>query len=252
MIQTDKNNFAPRVGFAWDLAGNGRTSLRGAYGIFYEATNADLIQNVGQPFRYTFTIATPASFVDPLLGQPAIPLSINLKNPTFTGTQDLAFPAPNFRTGYVQGFNLNLQRQLVKDLAIQIGYVGKTGRKLIMGYSMNPGIYGPGATLANLNARRIYQGFGELRSISSEANSGYNGLQIDATKRFRHGFSIQGAYTFSRSLDMRSAVAAVAASTPNVFNLRSEIGLSDFHAKHIANASWIWDLPGVSTNTALR
>jgi len=78
-------------------------------------------------------------------------------------------------------------------------------------------------------------------------------LQIEATKRFSRGFSLQGAYTFSRSLDMRSAVAAVGAVTPNVFNLRSDIGLSDFHAKHIANLSWIWDIPGVSTHgTALK
>jgi hypothetical protein len=201
---------------------------------------------VGQPFRYTFTIPTPASLVDPLLGQPPIPLTLNLQNPTFTGTQDLAFPDPNFRSGYVQGFNLNIQRQIARDLAIQVGYVGKQSRKLIMGYSMNPGIYGPGATLANLNARRIYQGFGELRSISSEANAGYNGLQIEITKRFSRGFSVQGAYTFSRSIDMRSAVASVGAATPNVFNLRSDIGLSDFHAAHIANASWIWDIPGYS------
>jgi outer membrane receptor protein involved in Fe transport len=251
MIQTDRNNFAPRVGFAWDMSGTGRTSLRGAYGIFYEAANADLIQNVGQPFRYTFTISTPASLTDPLAGQPPIPLAINLKNPVFTGTQDLAYPDSGFRSGYVQGFNLNLQRQVVKSLAVQVGYVGKLGRKMIMGYSANPGIYGPGATLANLNARRIYQGFGELRSISSVANSGYNGLQIEATKRFTHGFSLQGAYTFSRSLDMRSGIAAVGATTPNVFNLRSDIGLSDFQAKHIANVSWIWDLPRFSGGGAL-
>jgi outer membrane receptor protein involved in Fe transport len=252
-MQTDKNNFAPRVGFAWDVMGNGRTSLRGAYGIFNESTNADIIQNVGQPFRYTYTVSNPGPFVDPLIGQPPIPPGINLSNPTFTGTQDLAFPDPNFRTGYIQGFNMNVQRQVLRDLAIQVGYVGRLGRKLIMGYSSNPAIFRPGATLGNTNARRIYQGFGDLRSISSQANSGYNGLQVEVNKRFSSGFSLQGAYTFSRSIDMRSGIAAVGATTPNVFNLRSDIGLSDFHAKHIANFSWIWDLPKpTSGNAVLR
>ena len=111
LIQTDKNNFAPRIGFAWDPFGNGRTSVRGAYGIFYETMNSDIIQNTGQPYRYTFTINQPTSLADPLRGQPAIPLVLNLKNPVFTGLQQLFYPEPGLRTPYVQNFNLNVQRE---------------------------------------------------------------------------------------------------------------------------------------------
>lgn len=250
MIATDKNNLAPRFGFAWDIGGDGRTSLRGAYGIFYESPNADLIQNVGQPWRYTFTIPTPFSLTDPLRGQPAIPLGINRNDPVFTGIQDLAYPDPNFRTAYVQNYNLNIQRQVSKDLSVQVGYVGRLARKLIMGLAANPAVYGPGATPANLNSRRIHQGFGELRVISSLGNSHYNGLQVEVTKRYSRGFSLQGAYTFSRAIDMKSLVAAVGSQTPNVWDLSTEYGLSDFHAKQVASLSWIWDLPAVSSGPA--
>lgn len=244
LIATDRNNWAPRIGFAYDVTGKGRTSVRGAYGIFYDSPNADIIQNVGQPWRYTFTINSPFSLADPLRGQPPIPLAVNRSNPIFTGVQDLAFADPNFRTGYVQNFNLNVQQQVGNNLAVQVGYVGRLARKLVMGLSANPAIYGPGATLANINARRVYSGFGELRSISSLANASYNGLQVEVTKRYSHGFSVQGAYTWSRAIDMRSAVAAVGAATPDVFNLHSEYGLSDFHAAHVANISWLWEIPG--------
>ncbi len=249
LVGSDKNNFAPRVGVAWDPFGKGRTSVRAAYGFFYETINADIIQNTSQPYRYTFTINTPFSLTDPLRGQPPIPLSVNLTNPVFTGIQELFYPDVSLRTPYVQHFNLNVQHEVVKDLAVQVAYVGKLGRKLLMGVSSNPAIFGPGATLANINQRRILPPFGNNSTISSEANSSYQALQLELNKRFTQGFSLQGAYTFSRSIDMASAIA-LGAAVPNVFDLRTQFGLSDFHAKHIASFTWIWDLPRLKSASA--
>ena len=244
IIQTDKNNFAPRIGFAWDPFGNGRTSIRGAYGIFYETINSDVIQNTGQPYRYTFTFNQPVSLVDPLRGQPPIPLTLNLTNPVFTGLQQLFYPDPGLRSPYVQNFNLNVQREIVRDLAVQVGYFGKLGRKLLMGIATNPGIYGPGATLANLDSRRLLEpGFGNDTKIASEANSSYNSLQVQVNKRFSHHFEAAGAYTWSRSLDQASAIS-LGGAVPNIFDLHTQWGLSDFYAKHIASFSWVWEMPG--------
>jgi outer membrane receptor protein involved in Fe transport len=253
LVQTDKNNLAPRVGLAWDPFGDGRTSLRAAYGIFYETVNSDIIQNTSQPYRYTFTINQPFSLAAPLQGQPPIPLTLNLKNPSFIGLQQLFYPDPTLRSPYVQSFNVNLQREVVKDLVVQVGYFGKLGRKLLMGLSTNPALFAPGATLANEDSRRLLQpGYGANSEISSEAVSSYDSLQIQANKRFSHNFSVQGAYTWSRSLDDASAFS-LGAAVPNVLNLRSQWGVSDFFSKHIASFSWIWDLPAlVGSNAALR
>lgn len=249
--ETNKKNFAPRFGFAWDPLGNGRTSVRGAYGIFCETINADAFPSfVGQPFRSTFTVNAPFSLTDPLRGQAAIPLSFDPKNPRFVGVQELPFPNPAMRTPYVQHYHLTVQREVVKDLVVQAGYVGKLGRKLIMGVSVNPALFAPGATLANIDARRIIQPFGNLRTYRSEANSSYNALQVEANKRFSRGFSVQGAYTFSRSIDMASAIS-IGAVVPNIFDLSTQKGLSDFFAKHILSVSWIWDLPKLSSGNRL-
>jgi len=251
LVATDKNNFAPRFGFAWSPFGNNRTVVRGAFGIFYETINADIMQwSSSQPFRYTFTINSPYSLADPLRGQPALPASVDLQHPSFVGTQQIFYPDPSLRSPYVEQFNVNVQREVVKDLVVQVGYVGKLGRKLLMGMSANPAIYQPGATLSNIDQRRILQPFGANNKIASEGNSEYNSLQVEATKRFSHHFSMQGSYTFSRSLDMASAFS-LGASVPTPLNLRSQWGLSDFNAKHIGSVSWLWQLPALTGQPAL-
>jgi hypothetical protein len=154
------------------------------------------------------------------------------------------------KTPYVQHYHLTVQREIVKDLAVQVGYVGKLGRKLVMGLSVNPALFAPGATLANIDARRIIQPFGDLRTYRSEANSTYNALQIEVNKRFSRSFSLQSAYTYSRSVDMASSIS-IGAVVPNVFDLSTQKGLSDFFAKNIFSLSWIWDLPKLGASPAL-
>ncbi len=247
LIATDKNNFAPRVGFAYDPSGKGRTVLRGAYGIFYQTMTSDVIQMVAQPFRYSFTVAAPYSFSDPLRGQPfTIPQFVDPKNAQFTSYPSTSYLDPTSRTPYVQQFNLNVQHQPVSGLMVQVGYVGKLSRKLMLSMEGNPAVYAPGATLGNIDRRRIIPGFGTARVISSQGNASYNALQVEVNKRFSKGFSVQGAYTFSRAIDVYSGIT-VAASVPNVFDLSKEVGLTNSHAKHIASASWLWDLPQFSS-----
>ncbi|MEO7145294.1 MAG: carboxypeptidase regulatory-like domain-containing protein, partial [Bryobacteraceae bacterium] len=147
MIPTDLNNLAPRIGFAWDPFGSGRTSVRGAFGVFYDAINANIIQNADQPFRYAFTIPAPYSFTDPLRGV-HLPTSVNLTNPLFTGIQQIDYPDPGTRSPYVEEFNFNVQHQIVRDLSLEAAYVGKLGHKLPIGWNDNPGLYAPGATAA--------------------------------------------------------------------------------------------------------
>ncbi|HEY2931868.1 MAG TPA: TonB-dependent receptor [Acidobacteriota bacterium] len=249
--KTDKNNFSPRLGFAWDPYGNGRTSVRAAYGIFYETMNADSFPTFnGPPYRNTYSINAPATLSDPLAGQPPIPLVVDLSNPRFLPFTEFPFPDLNMATPYVHHFHFTLQREVVKDMVVQIAYVAKLGRHLLVGISKNPAVFAPGATLGNIDQRRVIPGFGNLRGSSSISESSYHALQLESYKRFSHGFSLQWAYTFSRSIDQFSEIS-LGAGVPNPLNLSAEKGLSAFHAKHIFSLSWLWDLPSLASSHAL-
>ena len=248
MIPTDSNNFAPRVGFAWDPFGTGRTSVRGAFGIFYDALNVNIIQVEPQPFRYSFTIPTPYSLSDPLRGV-FVPTTVNYKNPLFTGIQQIVYPDPGTRSPYVEQFNLDVQRQIVKDLSLEVAYIGKLGHKLPIGWNNNPGLYGPGATASNIDQRRPLQGFGNDAIFSDGMNSSYHALEVQALKRFSHRFTAQMSYTYAKSIDLSSTLSE-SGGVANPFNLNSDRGVSDFWSKHIAAVTWIYDLPLLSSRNA--
>ena len=171
---------------------------------------------------------------------------MNLRNPVFVSPEQIFYPDPNLRTPYLQQFNLDIQHQLMNDLLVDVAYVGKIGHKLMMGLDSNPAIYVPGTTIQNENAHRIYQGYGENQVLSTIGNSDYNGLQLGITKRYARGFTVQGSYTFSRSLYNSSSYTETPA-VPDVFDLHTQWALSDFSAKHIASMSWVWDLPRLSS-----
>ena len=196
VYRPDRNNFAPRFGFAYSL--DSETVIRGAYGLFY--TNS-------QTFLNNFVInrrQPPFAETQAITSSTATP-QINIADP-FTGASAALVIAtqninPDFQEGYTQQWNLTVQRRLPLDLSLEAGYVANKGTKL--GELVFYNIPTPGPT-ATLQARRPFPGWGTALSLDPYVTSSYNSLQIKASRQSAHGLALLGAYTWAKSIDLSS------------------------------------------------
>ncbi|HVD93693.1 MAG TPA: TonB-dependent receptor [Vicinamibacterales bacterium] len=195
---TDKNNFAPRLGVVWDPQGTGQTTIRGAWGVFYDALagQGDFFQNgvLAPPFT-------------PLVEVNAPPASISLTNPlsAITGGATLFPPAltiigwgEDFETPYAYHFNATVQHQVGKSLGVEAGYVGSRGRHLPIFMEVNPGLFTPGQTTPST---RLFPAFALVRPTFSVAKSDYNSFQTSARMRARRGLNFLASYTYGHAKD---------------------------------------------------
>lgn len=219
--QKDFTDFAPRVGFAWQLHDSPDLVLRGGYGIYYQRVSGQLaLDTIGTPPFALSVLRSGASNADSSLQVPFNPpLAPTSSFPIFTSRfseSSIFFPAlsETMRSPYVQQYGLDVQYGLTRDLMWDLGYVGSYGSRLTGCLQFNQAALaspsGPirGVTtdmVENVAQRVPILGVGGGSFLCETAfHSNYNGFQTSLRQRFRHGLSFLASYTYSKSLDVTS------------------------------------------------
>jgi len=253
LVDLDYNNFAPRLGFAYNLLD--KTVIRGGYGIGYVYFNRLGSANL---LATNFPQITRANIPQ----SPSLPRCVGTETglaleKCFRPTQD-GYPSglPNnvtlyvprdTRTGYIQNWQLSVQRELTSNMLLDVAYVGNHAIKLVLLADLNQARpNNPGETLL-VNARRPISGFRSISAVLPTAFSNYNALQVKFERRFSKGLYVLNSFTWSKAIDNVSQVLEEpngnTGNPQSVYNIAADRGLSAYDEPINNTTSVVWNLP---------
>ena len=229
----NNKNVQPRIGFAWDPFGSGKTSVRAAYALLTDQPMTSIV--IGTTTNPP--LAIPLSFS----GSIRLDNAIQLAGPAGLAPQSIA---RDFNNAYLQSWNFNVQRELIRNFALSAGYFGSNATHLISRRNLNQPINGvrPFTRLSQSSPILPGASLGNITQVESGGNSSYNALWVTASQRQTHGLQFNASYTWSKSLDYNSFSTGGIVGQDS-YNLRGDRGPSDFDARHRFVCNGIYDLP---------
>src|SRR6185436_16814879 len=264
LFSSDKNNFAPRVGFAYRADADGKIVIRGGYGIYYDRFSTRFINT--QLFNFPYlALGVGLPGLTTTLANPFVNLPLPSTFPTaatipsvlsglapFVGVPVSGiFVDPNLRTPYVQQYNIGVQWEFARNTVLEVGYVGNKGTKLLQIVNLNQPIYVPATNsfvtrLAPVNILSTNKNVtGGVHQVQTSSNSRYDSLQVTVARRFEQGLQFTAAYTFGHSHGYYNGtpVNEIASPFGDQYDWRLNYGRSDFNREHRFVFSGVYDLP---------
>ena len=254
IVGTRWNDLAPRVGIAWDVFGNGKTSIRAGFGIYYSPFTRGISLNrftLIQPYTVNISISNggnannifagaPFNGVNPFPRPTAADLA-GLKKLSFIPTAGESALALPFKTQASNEWSFSIQQQLWRAAVLEVNYVGSGSSHLTTSVEGNPAVYTPGvSTTGNTQQRRLFPAIGGINVIASALSSHYNSLQVSFRQNYSHGVSLQSSYTWSRALGVSGAQGEGSNGPRDPFNYNLSYGPLSFDLPQYWVNSFLW------------
>lgn len=271
---SDKNNISPRVGFAWDPFNQGKTVLRGGFGLYYGRIANAMILNAYENTGSSLSQSTPSySPSSTLVAANNLPTLGTAPTGPAPGTTTAYYLDPHLQNPYTEQFDLAFQQDLGNRNVLTLAYLGALGRELpnFLNVNLNPantynivynivaganGSCGPTAcgtyTAKAYGTPNLNTAYGSITDIVSNINSNYHALSLDVTNRTWKWITFDANYTWSHALDFNQS-SATAASVNNwvdpYANARSNYGTSSLNVRHRAVGWAVINLPGTTSTS---
>jgi len=241
--------FGPRVGFAWDPFGDGKTAVRGGFGLFYNREPAGFLVNV---LTQRPIADSPVVFFSTFQALQA--------SGTFSFPQNIDAIDPVGKVPSVMNMSFAIQRNLGFSTVLDVAYVNSLGRNLQWRRNLNTIPFGTNFLRENAdpaspnvplppNFLRPYTGYGNITHAEFASSSSYHSMQVSANRRFARGLQFGLAWTWSKAMDYNSGDGEAVSNlvSRRVWNY----GPSDFDRTHVVRLNWLYDIPNLRVSTAL-